>query len=256
MAGKKTTKSCNHTNSKQEAERLANLFADRSASTNLPACTLQLQNQLRNQRWATINQACATPDDTDQPFTTNELLQTKHKGKDTAPGADQITYTMISHMGPAGEQAFLHLVNCTMSQQTRPKAWNNQDTQPIPKPKDPNNPRPISLLSCLEKVAEKMVLKRLQFKTGPLHPNLYAYREGVGTTECIMDVLSCINNKAAIIVFLDLKKAFELASLAAFLDSLLQKRLKGDLAWAKKYSLNRRARVKFQGEQYILLQNP
>ena len=115
VAGKKTTRSCNHANPKQEAERLANLFAERSASNNLPANTRQMQTQLHEQRWATINQACSTPDDTDQPFTTSELHQTKHKGKDTAPGADQITYTMIAHMGTAGEQAYLHLVNCTMS---------------------------------------------------------------------------------------------------------------------------------------------
>ena len=165
---------------------------------------------------------------------------------------------MIAHMGPAGEEAFLHLLNCTMVQQNLPQVWNQQDTQPIPKPKDPSNPRPISLLSCLEKTAEKMVLKRLQFKIGPLHPSLYAYRDGVGTTECLMDVFSCINSKAAVVVFLDLEKAFELASPAAILHSLVQKGVKGDLlAWAKNYSLNRQARVKFQGEisTYKTLEN-
>lgn len=78
-------------------------------------------------------------------------------------------------MGPASEQTFLQLINLTMSHQIRPKSWNQQDIQPIPKPKDPLNPRPISLLSYLE----KMVLKRLQFKTDPLYPSLYAYNKGV-----------------------------------------------------------------------------
>ena len=57
-----------------------------------------------------------------------------------------------------------------------------------------------------------------------------------------MDVLSCINNKVAMVVFLDLEKAFELASPAAILSSLRQKGVKGDfLAWAKNCTLNREA---------------
>ena len=94
-----------------------------------------------------------------------------------------------------------------------------------------------------------MVLKRIQHKLGPLHHHLYAYCKNIGTTECISDVLSCINNKSSIVVFLDLEKAFELANPAAILVTLANKGLKGHiLAWAKNYMLNRQARVKFQGE--------
>ena len=81
-----------------------------------------------------------------------------------------------------------------------------------------------------------MVLKRLQYKTGPLHNKLYAYREGVGTTECIMDVLSYINNKPAILTFIDFEKAFELASPTVILHSLAGKGIRGHLlAWNKNY---------------------
>ena len=258
VAGKKTTKTPTHPNPKQEAERLANNFANRSASHQLPQATQMTQTHLYNSRWEAINQACALPDSTDTPFTTHELHATHHKGRDTAPGADKITYTMINNMGEAGDTAYLLLLNTTYTKHIRPVVWNQADTQPIPKPKDPNNPRPISLLSCLEKVGEKMVLKRLQHKIGPLHPHLYAYRNNVGTTECITDVLSCINNKAAIAVFLDLEKAFELASPAAILHSLTLKGVKGHLlAWTKNYTINRQARVKFQGEisSYKVLEN-
>ena len=159
----------------------------------------------------------------DGSFTIQELKQTKHHGKDTALGADKITYTMINNMGEAGERAFLLLVNTQYTQQSRIDEWNDQDTQPIPKPKDSTNPRPISLLSCLKKTAEKMVLKLLKWNIGPLNLHLYAYTEGMGTTECITNILSTVNSKPAIIVFLDMEKAFEQANPAAIITSLVKR---------------------------------
>ena len=247
--GKHKSKQPTHPNPTAEAETLARHFANRSATQQLPQETQNTQTLLNPTRWQAINQACQEPDSTDLPYSTMELHAVHHKGRDTAPGADRITYTMISQMGQAGEKAFLHLLNTTHAQHTRPREWNQQDTQPIPKPKDKGSYRPIALLSCLEKTAEKMVLNRLKWKTGPLHPNLYAYTDKVGTTECITDVLSFINSSGAIAVFIDLEKAFELASPAAILHSLTLKGTKGHiLAWVKNYTLNREARVRFQGE--------
>ena len=87
--------------------------------------------------------------------------------------------------------------------------------------------RPIALSSCIEKTAERMALTRLQFKVGPLHPRLYAYRDGVGVTECIVDFLTFVDGKAPAVAFLDYEKAFELASPAAILFSLVNKGVKG-----------------------------
>ncbi|XP_064116561.1 uncharacterized protein LOC135222403 [Macrobrachium nipponense] len=133
-----------------------------------------------------------------------------------------------------------------------------QSTQPIPKPKEPNSYRPISLISCTEKTAERMVLNRLLWKTGPLHHRLYAYEEGIGTQECLADVMATINNKKAIVVFLDLEKGYELASAAAILAALADKAVKGNLlAWAKGYMQDRQARVTFQGatSEFLNLEN-
>ncbi|XP_066953335.1 uncharacterized protein [Macrobrachium rosenbergii] len=192
------------------------------------------QDQLAPIRWEEVNEACFTPDDTDTPYTVEELRAVYKTGKDTAPGADRITYTMISNMGPAGENAFLRIMNKTHAEHTRPQTWRQQDTKPIPKPKDPDNPRPIALVSCMEKTGEKMVLNRITYKIGPLHKQLYAYQQGVGTTECLTDVLSYINQGKAVVVFIDFEKAFELASPAAVLHSLMKKGVKGHLlAWTK-----------------------
>ena len=165
---------------------------------------------------------------------------------------------MISFLGEAGESKLLERMNKTHTERVRPDNWNKQDTQPIPKPKDPDNPRPIALVSCIEKTAEKMVLKRLQYKTGPLDKRLYAYQEGLSTTECITDVLSYIDGKKALVAFIDYEKAFELASPTVMLFTLVQKGVKGHLlAWTKHYLTNRLARVKFQGHlsEYKELEN-
>ena len=93
-----------------------------------------------------------------------------------------------------------------------------------------------------------MALTKLQFKVGPLHPRLYVYRDGVGVTECIVDFLTFVDGKAAAVAFLDYEKAFELASPAAILFSLVNRGVKGNLlAFNKYYLQNRQARVKFQG---------
>ena len=248
VSGKYNKTQTTHPHPEEEAERLATKFADRTKTTNLPQETQQLQEQLAPMRNNAIEQACQQADTTDTPYTIHELKQTYKKGKDTAPGADKITYTMIACLGAAGETIVLELINRTHLQRVRPENWNKQDTQPIPKPKDPENPRPIALVSCVEKTGEKMVLKRLQYKTGPLDKHLYAYQEGISTTECITDVLSYIDGKKAAIAFIDYEKAFELASPTVMLYSLVQKGIKGNLlAWTKNYLHNRKARVKYQG---------
>ncbi|XP_064079486.1 uncharacterized protein LOC135196575 [Macrobrachium nipponense] len=107
-------------------------------------------------------------------------------------------------------------------------------------------------------MAERMVLNRLLWKTGPLHHRVYAYKEGIGTQECLADVMATINNKKAIVVFLDLEKACKLASAAAILAALADKAVKGNLlAWAKGYMRNRQARVTFQGatSEFLNLEN-
>ena len=248
VGGKYSASQPIHPNPEQEAERLANMLTARTASQNLSANSQTLLERLTPARWLAINQACMREDEADFPYTVTELCNSYKKDKDTAPEWDKITYTMIRNLGPAGEVAHLRLINRTHSERQRPRAWNLQDTQPITKPKDPQNPRPIAFTSCLGKTAEKMVLERLKHRVGPLHPHLYAYQEEVGTTECITDVLSCINNKSALVAFLNFEKAFELENPAAILISLVRKGVKGHiLAWKKNYLTKKTGQSKFQG---------
>ena len=83
-------------------------------------------------RWLEINQACMRKDEMDVLYTITELHNSYKNGKDTAPRWDNIPYTMIGNLGPTGEVVLLRLINRTRSEQQQPRAWNLQDTQPIP----------------------------------------------------------------------------------------------------------------------------
>ncbi|XP_076043620.1 uncharacterized protein LOC143026735 [Oratosquilla oratoria] len=150
-----------HPRPQQEAERLANNFAARCASSQLPAQVIQTLQRLRLERGRLIRDGRARPDPADCPFTHRELITARRTGRDTATGADGVTYTMVAHAGPAGEQGILGLINHSWMIGYLPSAWKSADIQPIPKPKDPSKLRPISLLSCVAKTAERMVLTRL-----------------------------------------------------------------------------------------------
>lgn len=155
---------------------------------------------------------------------------------------------MIQQAGPAGHLALLNVINKSWEEGKLPSSWKRCVIQPIPKPKDPAQPRPISLISCFGKTAEKMVKDRLSHQIGRLHPRLFAYREGVGAADNIAAVLGEIDNSRALVIFIDLEKAFELASRDAILQTLVKKVVRGRLlSWIQDYLSGRSAKVRFQG---------
>ncbi|XP_068203623.1 uncharacterized protein [Palaemon carinicauda] len=187
----------------------ANNFADRAKSTNLPLQTINRQRILLLIRNNIIEATCNMRDDTDNPYTMQELNTALAKGrKDTAPGANLIKYSMLRNVGRHAKLVYMHLINRTHTERLHLITWNQLDTKPITKPKEPDTYQPIALISCTQKVAEGMVLNKLQWKIGQLHHRLYAYRHGIGTQECITDVLTTVNDKKVFVIFLDLEKAF------------------------------------------------
>ncbi|XP_068223538.1 uncharacterized protein [Palaemon carinicauda] len=205
-------------------------------------CAVAVANEVKIQKWL---DSCSEMTLT---FTREELEKALAKTKNTAPGIDGLTYSMLRNKGNPAKGVYLHIINKTFVDRCRPLTWNQQNIHPISKSQEENAYRPIALISCTEKVAERMVLNRLKWKVGRLHPRLYGFTEGIGTHECIVDVMATINNKKALIVFMDLEKAYELASAQAILFSLVVKRVRGHLlSWVEQYVKNREARVSFQG---------
>ena len=85
---------------------------------------------------------------------------------------------MLAHAGPAGDAALLAMLNASWLAGCLPPVWKEADIQPIPKPREPTKLRPISLLSCTAKTAEKMVLARPQWQVGLLRQMCWALPTG------------------------------------------------------------------------------
>ena len=248
IATSRATPRHTHQDPEGEAHRLAAEFAGRSLSTSLP---LEVQHELEGQRPSRerlINIAAATPDVADTPFSIEELHAALKKSSDTAPGHDRITYSMVSHLGQEGEEAFLQLVNTSWTMGRLPTPWKQADIVPIPKPRERGKYRPISLLSCLAKTMERMVLRRLLWRLGALPENVHGFTKGKSTAHSIASLLTYLQQGSAVVVFLDLEKAFEIASPVSILTALAEKGINGYmLRWLQDYFHGRSARVKFQG---------
>ena len=237
-----------HHDPQSEAERLVLDFSARTSSANLPPDVRARQTELLPGRLALIRDKSAEPATSDAQFTLRELRRTYKNSSSSAPGSDGIVYPIISHLGLQGELALLQLINRSWETSTLPRSWKQADIVPIPKPKEPGRYRPISLLSCLGKTAERMVLNRLQWILGPPPELLHGFTKGMSTTHSIANLLLTISTYSSVVIFLDLEKAFELASPLAIMESLITKGIRGKLlAWISDYFHNRTARVRFQG---------
>ena len=109
-----------------------------------------------------MNRACLEEAPTDTSFTPRELQATLKPRRDTAAETDKYTYTMIGEAGQPAHDEMLRVINASYVTIRLPLAWKQANIVPIPKPRDPTMPCPISFLSCLGKTAEKMVLARLR----------------------------------------------------------------------------------------------
>lgn len=161
---------------------------------------------------------------------------------------------MLRNMGPAGESGLFSLINALWVKERLPLRWKTALIQPIPKPKDSGKTRSISLLSTIAKTTETMVLNRLKWMLGEPHRNIYGSANGKSALHSIVSLLAMVNNHLAIIVFLDLDKAFELASPNAIANALAARGVRGrSLKWAHDYLRNRTPKVRFQGHHSLTL---
>ena len=197
-SGKAPSRQPLHPDPTSEANRLIDSFAARSSPDQLPQGTSDRQNRLEIERSMAVCRACLADAPTDTPFTQRELLRTLRPRKDTAAGTDKIAYSMFREAGTEAHHELLRVINTSYDTGKLPASWKQANIVPIPKPNDPGNHRPISLLSCLGKTAEKMVLTHLQWAMGDTHKHIYAFTANKETRDCITEMLITIADKKAI----------------------------------------------------------
>ena len=144
---------------RSKAEESINHFSSRTATACLPPQTQLRLAELRDGRIADIDLAASLHVDSDLPFTMQELSIALQRPKDSSPGDDLITYSMLRNAPSETHQLMLHLFNDSLSNEELPPSWKIASIVPIPKPND-DSLRPISLLPCTSKIMEVMVLNK------------------------------------------------------------------------------------------------
>ena len=239
-----------HPNPENKANELIDSFAQRTLVTNLPLHTQRDLNNKFRHRQQLINKAINVSSTSNTPFTIQELDIALLRSRDTAPGEDNLSYSMISKSSIETKTIMLRLFNKSSSLVTLPSSWKHSLLVPIPKPGN-NGYRPISLLSCLSKVMEILILNRLTHCAKPLHKNSMGFKKGSGTTDAVAALVTDLTShreKGTTAIFIDLEKAFELSNRQIMLTSRIPAGVKGNLIkWLKDYLSQRTPTLIFQG---------
>ena len=157
-----------------------------------------------------------------EKFTRTELDNGLKKCKlRKAPGPDEVTNEMLVQLGDYGKGMLLNIINRTWETGSLPKVWKTATVMPILKKGKPKSKvdsyRPISLTSCICKLAERMINDRLYWwleKTKKLHPNQAGFRKGRQTIDQLIrftqDTADAFQKKDSVAaVFVDLKQAYD-----------------------------------------------
>ena len=153
------------------------------------------------------------------PFSMEEFRCALRKCNESAPGPDEITYSMIKHTPDSTKSFILSLINRIYREHIFPKLWEMAKLLPFVKPgKDsslPGSYRPIALTSCICKLMEKMVNARLMWyleRGQYLSPAQCGFRKMHSTTDVLVRMESSICKAFArkqhhVTIFFDLEKA-------------------------------------------------
>lgn len=154
--------------------------------------------------------------------------------KDTAPGCDQISYSMLSHLPENGKSVLLMLYNLFYDTSFVPTQWRDIMIVPIPKPsRDPEaggSLRPISMISCLCKVFHSILLKRLEWY---MESNNLFTSKTTGFRRCrsTIDNLACLvsriqtgfsEDKITLASFIDINNAYNDIDINSLINTMQQ----------------------------------
>jgi len=228
-----------HPQPKTEADALLTTFVTRSNTSQLPLSTRNRLAALSPQKDSDIQQALQETAESDEPFTQQEVKQALKINTNTAPGLDNISYSMLNHLGPEALSQLHLLFNKSLAAGRLPTSWKVAVIQPIPKTGQPTSYRPISLLSCLGKTMERAILTRLSYYIPHPHQNIYAYTKGLSTKD----------NQTALKASLPFWTSRKpLANSKVIISILASRGISGKLLiWTKDYLQDRKAHVQFQG---------
>lgn len=189
---------------------------------------------------------------TSTSFSVDEVDQIIIKlNKKKAPGSDHISNNMIIHSYPVISNLLLKLFNKCIQLNYFPKAWKSASLKVLPKPgktdfTNHKSYRPISLLSNLAKIFEKLLAKKItNLLGGVISERQHGFMKGKSTTtalKCIVDTaITNKSHKKVALVAIDIASAFDKAWWAAIIRELDLANIPSDLVGTMKSYLSDRS---------------
>lgn len=205
--------------------------------------------------------ACAQEVSYNALFSDIELRRGLHRlSPRTSPGADLLHNAFLLHLPPVHHRPLLALLNQSFLSGELPAEWRSALVVPIPKPgKDPTlaaSYRPISLLSCVGKLMERLVCDRLSWyleTRGAFLPQQFGFRRCLSTIDALTSLehdiqLALRTRRVLVVLYLDLSAAFDRAAHAGVLYKLAAAGVRGRiLRWIRAYLTDRSFRVSVAG---------
>ena len=180
--------------------RTHNTFGDRSFAVAGPRVWNSLPANLRDED-ITLSSSCSCvgiSDDVHQcsVFSGGELERALQRLPcRSAAGPDEVSNAMLRHLLSKGKRCLLHTANLSWRSGEVPASWRIAEIRPILKPGKPagttSSFRPISLLSCIGKVVERLIQERLVYlleSRNLLHPSQAGFRKNRSTEEQVAAV--------------------------------------------------------------------
>ena len=239
-----------HPDPQLESNKLLSEFVARSSSKQLEEKDVRILQQQQHTRQQRLNEAINSPSDCDRAITISEINNVLKKVRDSSPGDDTISYSMLKNAPTAFLQQLSVLYTRSLQCGRLATCWKLATIVPIPKKN--NTYRPISLLSVMGKVMEKIILHRIRWSVNPPSVRATGFKLGSGTRDAISILLHDISTsrtrrRRAAAVYLDLQKAFELVNKDVILSEMITAGLHGRLlAWTSDFLSDRSAKVRFQ----------
>ena len=176
-----------------------------------------------------------------QPISINELNLALKSCSDSAPGEDQITYSMLKNLYPTAHNEVLKIMSKIWLNGLFPDDWRKAIVLSFPKPgKNPQETtsyRPIALTSSICKLMEKIVnvrLIRTLEEYNIISEFQFGFRKHRSTIDALLrlqtDILESFTRKEHLIaVFFDIEKAYDTAWRYHILKVIHQAGLRGHL---------------------------
>lgn len=203
----------------EQANALAGHFRDVSSSLQY---TREFLNIKKAEEKKVLRSNINDPHPYNSAFGMTELLRVLSlSSRDTAPGPDRVTYSMLRHLSRASHEKLLELFNLVWREGHLPAIWKTATIIPVLKPdkggSDPGDYRPIALTSCLGKTFERLVNTRLVHyleETGCLSKYQCGFRMGCSTVDHLVRLETTIREafikkQHCVSVFFDLRKAYD-----------------------------------------------